>query len=96
MKLTAKDLMKAEGSDEYSSSPCCEIKGSEHEKKFYVTVPVTEAAIKGLVIGKKVTLVVEGVLSEVRSRWSPELSIEVSSIDIKQGNEFEELLDDEE
>lgn len=96
MKITKKDLIADRKDDEKSSSPCCHSIEDAGERKFYVSVPITEAAITGLVLGKPVTLTVQGSLREVRTRWSPEIEIEVTSIEMTSGKtELEELIDEE-
>jgi hypothetical protein len=96
MKLSAKDLIEDWKDDNETSSPCCHMSGEE-ERRFYVSVPITEELVKGLAIGASVKLTVEGKLAEVRTRWSPELEIEVGSIEVQNSkNEFEGLLDDDE
>ncbi len=95
MKITSKDLVQDRKKDDDTPSPCCSISSGE-DRCFYVSVPVTEDAIKGLVLGESVELTVKGVLKEVRSRWSPEVEIEVGEITlVNSKNDFEALIDEE-
>ena len=96
MKITAKDLIQDRKSEGQDCSPCCVIREDEQERKFYVSVPITEEAVKGLKIGESVKLVVEGKLAECRVRYCPEVEIQVSSSNLTQtSNVFEELAGEE-
>jgi len=95
MKITSKDLVADRKDESSSSSPCCIMKDDDDERKFYVSVPVTETAIKGLAIGTSVELNVKGVLKEVRTRWCAEVEIEVGEITLANSkNDFEALIDE--
>lgn len=97
MKITKKNLVEDRKDGDSVSSPCCGVKEEdEHERKFYMSVPITAAAIKGLKVGESITVTVVGKLAEARTRWSPEIEVEVESLELANKNEFEELVDDDE